>query len=66
MQRGPTSMEGHRHGPSSVEAVRRGEIGFAFDSYYVIDHIHHNFSFHHVYRLTNFHFIMQFLVVHRS
>ena len=46
MQRGPTSMEGHRHGPSSVEAVRRGEIGFAFDSYYVITDQMHNFSFH--------------------
>jgi len=39
MQRGPTSMEGHRHGPSSVEAVRRGEIGFAFDSYYLFTEV---------------------------
>ena len=35
MNRGMSSIEAFRSGPSSVEAVRRGEIGFAYDSFQV-------------------------------
>jgi len=35
-----TPMEASRRGPSSIEAVRRGEVGFAFETNYVIRLLH--------------------------